>query len=267
MATWRLIKPNFMLSLMLRGAINTGESVELWKGSDLVDGQPAGTSSISVQDTINHPQLPRVLGAPHPEIPNCVILDKKLVKGPWRNQCIVAVVYGPPQDVSWGGAPRIWGKPSVEAVGLEIPVYRLIATVPPGQLLYENQGWTIQRAKPHRRRPQIVSSSPNVAADQIEPNIGKLYTFGGGSIPGSGTPYVLGGYAFVEVRSNLYVYYDFWTLAPVNGIVGSGPAGTPTQVEVPPLGYLQIYRTTQLATGVPVVSAFTPAYLPGDPLP
>jgi hypothetical protein len=273
MATWQLKKRNFLLGIRLQGTLRVGQTVEIWHGTDLVAGQPAGTSSIAVQDIIEHPDLPRVIGQEHGELPNCVCLDKKLIKGPWKNQALVAVIFGPPDQLAWGAAPRIYGKPSRQTVNLHVPVYRRVATdVQSNRPIYADMGWDILRGKAIRRRPHLVTQHPDTLANYLDMQVGKEYLFAGPTLPSGGNqggiPYIFDGYSFFEVRQNLYCMYEFWTLTPVLGIASAGTSGPPTQVAVPALGYLENYEVDlTAANGVPTIRAVKPRYPKGDPLP
>lgn len=277
--TWERISPGFDASRMLRGYQETGTWVERWRGRGLpMTLQPDGVTRLTSLEMAYicdgagaTGTIPPALSAPHPEIPNCIVLFKRILRAPAQGKVTIQVIYGPAPWVGYTGGPRLYGNPSAEFIDQWIP---LIQQVSAGVWLESDRGDrppTFNRLRSWRRRPKLITGDPDLIADQIEPNIGRLYTF---SIPVALPPFppvipwVLASYNFAasNAAGQFILTYTFFTLAPVKPM----PANTfPGQgVALPALGWLEEY-TTVVSGSPPTVGIMTAGqrYYSGEPLP
>lgn len=275
MPTWTRIHPGFSVERALQGFKDTGAHRERWRVTGLgIDG--SGITTIKVQDLIDGagatgvapPPMYPTAGSAHPDIPNCVVVNKRVVKGPNQGKATIEVVYGPTPYLNFRGGPRIWGRPSAEVVNMAVPIYT--QTGSPPWWPRRDPDLMIPRTKPWRARPKLVSlSSVTVLADAIEPNMGRYFDL---SYPGAIPPFppfipwILGNYTFTETPNagEALLTYHFWTLAPMAAMPASTFAGQ--NIALPALDYLQVYAIDD-TVHPPVISAGRPIYLPGGPLP
>ena len=263
---WSRMHDGFTVGLVNRVLQVAGFSVEMWRGTGLpVSTQ--GYTTLNINEILEHPALPRRMFDPHLELPKTVVLQKKVVKGPRFGRVHVAVVYGPTPFIEFSGGPQVWGKARSDDqfMAHEVPSFSNSPAGSGGGIVY--QPFTVQRSKIIRRRPFLVTLSvqPNVIANIIERNLGRLYVIDLGE--GNERPYILSGYQFIESgnQNQLILLLESYSLGTVPSF---GPGTIPgAAVVIPGLDYMEEYLPPDRTTGTPVINKVFPSFEVGEPLP
>lgn len=276
--TWERLHRDFSMARALQGLKDTGRHAELWKVRGIPASSGAYGDNITPHDVATlldgagasglvPPPMYPANGSAHPDLPNCVVIDKEIVKGPNLGCATIRVVYGPTPFLSYRGGPRLWGAPEHGQTSLRVPIINAPTGAPPW--CHREDDMVVSRGNARRVRPKLISWAANLdlLADLIEPNVGRLYTltYSGGGV--ASMPFLLDGYRFTEAgvgNGELVLTYFFSSPGPV----GPMPANTFSGqgIALPALDYLQVY-SVDTTVFPPVIRSVMPAYLPGAPLP